>query len=482
MAIVKKLSIGYRLTLWYLAIFAAAQLLFGVAMWIALRQELYSVADDALKAQIEDLTNFLKSQKKKNMTVTKLREEASEAYDLEHSGDFLQVYDQDGNWIFRAPILEKSQFAPAAAAAIKHRSFQNVQLANKPFRFITQRIEVNGRSYAVQTGVPVDQIIATLSLFRRYLMMLAPLLLLAAASGGYWLSRKALSPVDALTRTARSISGNNLSERLEKLTTGDELERLSDTLNEMLARIESAFLRVTQFTADASHELRTPISLIRTEAEIILRKSRGDAEYREALRHILLEAERTSSLVEELLSLARTDSGRESLHLTSVDLRAAITEIANEWRHLIEARNLQFTQQFANCECPVLADRSALQRLLAILLDNAVKYTPPPGMVELGLEVRGDKVVIRVRDSGIGIADSDQTKIFERFYRVDKARSRELGGAGIGLAIAEWIVQQHRGSIAVQSSIGKGSTFLIELPLLPASAVLDLSHAQVTTD
>lgn len=477
----KKLSIGSRLTLWYLAIFAVAQLLFGAAMWVALRQELYSVADDALKAQIEDLTNFLKSQKKKNMTVTKLREEASEAYDLEHSGDFLQVYDQDGNWIFRAPALEKNQFTPPTAATIKRRWFQNLQLANKPFRFITQRIEVNGRFYTVQTGVPADQIVATLSLFRRYLVMLAPLLLLAAASGGYWLSRKALSPVDALTRTARSISGNNLSERLEKLATGDELERLSDTLNEMLARIESAFLRVTQFTADASHELRTPVSLMRTEAEIALRKPRGLAEYREALRHILLEAERTSSLLEELLSLARADSGRENLHLTLVDLRAAITEIAEEWRHLIEARNLQFTQQLANCEFPVLADRSALQRLLAILLDNAVKYTPAPGLVELGLEVRGDKAVICVSDSGIGIAESDQIKIFERFYRVDKARSRELGGAGIGLAIADWIVQQHRGSIAVQSSVGKGSTFLIEFPLQPASAVVDLSQTQVST-
>jgi heavy metal sensor kinase len=477
----KKLSIGSRLTLWYLAIFAAAQLLFGVAMWVALRQELYSVADDALKAQIEDLTNFLKSQKKKNMTVTKLREEASEAYDLEHSGDFLQVYDQDGNWIFRAPSLEKHQLAPAAAAAIKGRSFQNMQLAGKPFRFITQRIEVNGRSYLVQTGVPAEQIVATLSLFGRYLVMLAPLLLIAAASGGYWLSRQALSPVDALTRTARSISGNNLGERLEKLATGDELQRLSDTLNEMLARIESAFLRVTQFTADASHELRTPVSLIRTESEIALRKSRGEAEYREALRRILLEAERTSALIEELLSLARADSGRENLSLTFVDLREAITEIASEWRPLVEARNLQFTQHFENCELPVLANRNALQRLLAILLDNAVKYTPLPGFVELALEGRSDTAVITVRDSGIGIAEADHSRIFERFYRVDKARSRELGGAGIGLAIADWIVQQHHGSITVQSSVGTGSAFFIEFPLQP-SAVLNLPQAQAFAD
>ncbi len=469
----KKLSIGSRLTLWYLAIFAAAQLLFGIAMWVALRQQLYTVADDALKAQIEDLTNFLKSQKKKNMNVPKLREEASEAYDLEHSGDFLQIYDEDGNWIFRAPALVKNQFELAAPATIKHRSFRNVQLGNQPFRFLTQRIEVNGRFYTVQTGVPTGQILATLSLFRRYLLMFAPLLLLAAASGGYWLSRKALSPVDALTRTARGISGSNLGERLEKLTTGDELQRLSDTLNEMLERIESAFLRVSQFTADASHELRTPISLIRTEAEIALRKSRGDAEYREALRHILLEAERTSSLVEELLCLARADSGREGLHLVPLDLRAAVVQTAGEWRQLVEVRGLRFTQIIAAGELSVLADRTAVQRLLAILLDNAVKYTPAPGVIELRLEARNDKAVITVRDSGIGIAEQDQSKIFERFYRVDKARSRELGGAGIGLAIADWIVQQHQGSLAVQSSIGSGSTFFVELPLPSKLTVLD---------
>jgi len=462
---VRRLSIGLRLTLWYLAIFAAAQVLFGVGMWLALRQDLYSVADHSLTAQVEDLTNFLKSQKKKNMTPAKLREEASEAYDLEHSGDFLQIYDQDGNWIFRAPALERTRFAPISPTTIKRPSFRNLELGNKPFRFIMQRVDVNGRAYTVQTGVPTEQIMATLSLFRRYLLLLAPLLLLAAAFGGYLLSRKALSPVDALTRTARSISGTNLGNRLEKLTTGDELQRLSDTLNEMLARIEGAFLRVTQFTADASHELRTPVSLIRTEAEIALRKSRGELEYRESLRRILLESERTSSLIEELLSLARADSGRECLRLTCLDLCAPITETANEWRQLVQARNLEFRQMLPDRELPVLADRHAIQRLLAILLDNAVKYTPCPGVIELRLEPRNGEALITVRDSGIGISEQDQTKIFERFYRVDKVRSRELGGAGIGLAIADWIAQQHRGSIAVQSSIGKGSSFIVALPM-----------------
>jgi heavy metal sensor kinase len=470
----KRLSIGSRLTLWYLAIFAAAQFLFGMGMWFVLRQHLYGMADRTLTAQVDDLANLLKAQKQKNRNVPKLREEVSEAYMLEHSGDFLQIYESEGNWIFRAPILEKNHLAPVPPSAIKGRSFQNVQLANQPYRFITQRIDMYGYSFAVQTGIPIDQLVATLSLFERYLFVLAPILLLAAAWGGYWLSRKALLPVDAITSTARDISGGNLSLRLKTLTTGDELQRLSDTLNEMLERIENAFRRVTQFTADASHELRTPISLIRTEAEIALRGSAGEEEYREALRHILLESERTSSLIEELLSLARADSGRENLSLVPLDLNAVISETANQWRHLIESRDLRFNQSFLNRELPVLADRGSLQRLLAILFDNAVKYTPPHGAIGLRVGSGSDKAWIEVRDTGIGIANEDQSRIFERFYRVDKARSRELGGAGIGLAIADWIVKRHRGSIAVRSSIGNGAAFIVELPLYPATAALDV--------
>jgi len=461
----KKLSIGLRLTLWYLSIFAAAQLFFGLTMWVALRQHLYGIADKALMAQVEDVTNLLREQKPKNRNVPKLQEEVSEAYVGEHSGDYLQIYDQDSNWIFRSTFLQQNQLPPVVPSLLKDRSLRNIILAKHPFRLITQRIDVNGRAFTVQTAIPVDEIIATLSIFQRNLVMLAPLVLLAAAGVGYWISRKALSPVDAITRTARTISGTNLTARLENLETGDELQRLSDTLNEMLGRIEGAFLRVTQFTADASHELRTPISLIRTEAEIALRNSRTNTEYREALQQIVMSAERTSSLVEELLTLARADAGRESLYFTSLNLSAVMNEISSEWRPLVEARSLEYRENIVDVETIVLADPTAMRRLLFILLDNAVKYTPSPGTIELRFESRANHALIAVKDSGIGIAEHDQAKIFERFYRVDKARSRSVGGAGIGLAIADWIVQQHRGNLKVQSSLGSGTTFYVELPL-----------------
>ena len=470
----RAISIGLRLTLWYAIIFAAAEMIFGFGAWAVLRRDLYSITDHALRDQVDDLVHFLEAQKK-NATIAKLQEEVSEAYLLEHSGDYLQIYDGNGEWVYRATFLQQHPLATWEPGALKQTLYQDRRLSNKLFRFITKRIEVNGRVYSVQSGLPADQIMQVLSLFRRYLVMLAPILLLAAAGGGYWLSRKALSPVDVLVQTARNISGSNLGARLERLTTGDELQRLSDTLNQMLDRIEEVFRRVAQFTADASHELRTPISLIRAEAEIALRKSRSDEQYRQALRHILLEAERTSSLVEELLSLARADSGWESLSMQQLDLRGMITAVGGEWRPLLALRNLEFRQRTTGQELVVLGDPTALRRVWTILLDNAAKFTVPPGRVELSLEEREGRATVSVRDTGIGIAEDDQSKIFQRFYRADKARSHEFRGAGLGLAIAQWIVRQHGGSIEVHSSLGKGSLFNVELPLrqcLPLSRQL----------
>ena len=463
-----RLSIGFRLTIWYLAVFTAAQVLFGAGMWFILRQSLQALTDGALQGQVEDLTRFLEAQKK-NASVAKLQEEVAEAYALEHSGDYLQIYDSDRNWIYRASYFSRFALVPPDPIGLDAADRRNISLGGKAFRLLTQRVEVNGRIYAVQTALPTDQTARTLGLFQRYLLLLAFPVLLVAAMGGYWLSRRALAPVDALTQTADRISGSNLSDRLETLTTGDELQRLSDTLNKMLTRIETAFLRVTQFTADASHELRTPISLIRTEAEIALRKSRTSAEYREALQYILWESEQTSCLIEQLLTLARADSGRETLRLTALDLPSLVRGIGNEWRQMVESRGLEFTLDVPDCQLTIQADRMALQRLFAILLDNAVKYTPAPGRIELSLQKVDENAAVIVGDSGIGIPEEHQAKIFERFYRVDQARSREIGGAGIGLAIAQWIVHQHQASITVQSHVGSGSAFCVRLPILSSN-------------
>jgi heavy metal sensor kinase len=465
----RRLSIGVRLTLWYLAFFAVAQLAFGAGMWLILRNNLYDLVDDGLEEQIDDLKNFLQSQPK-DRSIAKLQQEVNQTYAIEHSGNYLEIHAENGELIYRSAFLQGHQSELSRPDQVKTPILRSREIEGRPFRFLLQQLDVNGHVYTVEMGAPADDAVETLHLFRSYLLMFAPLLLLAAAGGGYWLSRRALSPMDALVRTAREISGTNLNSRLQKLETGDELQRLSDTLNEMLDRIESAFLRITEFTADASHELRTPISLIRTEAELALRRSRGEAEYKESLRHILLEAERTTVLIEQLLSLARTDSGRETIQLQPVDLNQTLRSVVDGWQQVATIRNLQFSASLdvTDCFVFVLGDETLLRRLADILLDNAFKYTSPPGSVHLSLEPKGESAVITVQDSGVGIAEEEQSKIFERFYRVDKARSRAQGGAGLGLAIAQWIVTQHRGSIGVESRSGDGATFRVELPMIAA--------------
>jgi len=462
-----RLSIGTRLTLWYLVIFALAQLVFGTGMWLLLRHHLYDLADDDLERQVDDLQKFLAAQKK-DASMAKLQVEVTEAYAIEHAGDYLQVYAGDGNWIYQSEFMKAHPLPAVEPGRIQGLSFEDRSMDGRPLRFATQRIEINGHLYALQTGLLIDDVMDTLAMFRLYLLMFAPLLLLAAAAGGYWLSRRALAPVDKIVGSARQIGGTNLGSRLEKLDTGDELQRLSDTLNEMLDRIESAFRRVTEFTADASHELRTPISLIRTEAELALRRARGEAQYKESLEHILHEAEATTALIEELLSLARADSGRESLKMQAVNMRETLRDAAERWRQVATMCGLEFSDDLGAGELFVMGDEAALRRVVGILLDNAFKYTPPPGTVHLALEQKAEKAVITVRDSGVGIAPEEQAKIFERFYRVDKARSREKPGAGLGLSIAQWIAQQHGGSITVESEAGRGSTFCVDLPRVAA--------------
>jgi heavy metal sensor kinase len=465
----KRLSIGVRLTVWYLAIFALGEIVFGLGMWFILRDSLIDMVDDDLESQVDDLSRLLGTQPA-NASSSTLQALMKEAYGTEHLGDYLAVYVDDGRPIYQSKSLVAHPSVLIPPPNLQKTLFADREIQGQHFRFAFEKLVVNGRTYVLEMGLSSDDAVDTLRLFRSYLFMFAPLLLLIAAAVGHWMSRRALSPVDALVRTAREVSGTNLNTRLEKLHTGDELQRLSDTLNQMLDRIETAFSRVTQFTADASHELRTPVSLIRTEAELALRRARTQEEYRDSLGHILLEAERTTALIEQLLSLARADSGQQTLQMQPVDLAAVLRNVLDGWKHVAAIRNLQFSANLDMHDSLVAGDEGLLRRLADILLDNAFKYTPPPGSVSLSLQHEEELAVITVQDSGIGIEHVEQGKIFERFYRVDKARSRAQGGNGLGLSIARWIVEQHHGSIRVQSRPGDGATFRVELPRIQTPA------------
>jgi len=234
----------------------------------------------------------------------------------------------------------------------------------------------------------------------------------------------------------------------------------------MLSRLATSVRQMKQFTADASHELRAPVSLIRTTAEVAVQKrDRPAAEYLQALDEILEESERTSEVVDSLMLLARTDSGKEAVEFSTTDMCAIVRGAVEQGEKLVRNRGLQFAARVPEGPIWIQADAEALRRALLILIDNAAKYTPLGGSVTVGFETRDGLAVASVTDTGIGIGESDKAHIFDRFWRADKARSREQGGAGLGLSIAKWIVEMHRGAIGVESKLGKGSTFWIRVPL-----------------
>src|SRR5947209_1343912 len=460
----KRLSIGVRLTLWYLVIFAVGEVVFGVGMWFILRDSVLDMVDDDIETQVDDLSHLLATQAN-DVTVPTLQALMKEAYGSEHWGDYLAIYTGDGQTLYQSVFLQSNSLL-MTPQSVQKTIYTSREIRGQHFRFTFQRLSSKGRTYVVEAGLPADDAFDTLRLFRSYLLLFAPLLLLIAAGGGYWMSRRALAPVDALVRTARAVSGTNLSTRLEKLHTGDELQRLSDTLNEMLDRIEASVSRITQFTADASHELRTPVSLIRTEAELSLRRARSQNEYQDSLRHILLEAERTTALIEQLLSVARADLGGETLQLQPVDLSTMLQGVAEAWKQVAAIRDLRFSTNLPHSDAWVAGDETLLRRVADILLDNAFKYTPAPGSVSLRLEAREHFATITIQDSGIGIPQAEQGKIFERFYRVDRSRTLAQGGNGLGLTIVQQIITQHHGTVVVESRPGEGTTFRVELPTI----------------
>jgi signal transduction histidine kinase len=269
--------------------------------------------------------------------------------------------------------------------------------------------------------------------------------------------------VDKIAQTAREIEENDLSQRIN-VNTRDELGRLAATLNEMIGRLEKAFQRQKQFTSDASHELRTPLAVIEAESSLVLQKERPPSDYRQSLETISQEATQMSSLIEQLLTLARADSGKEQWNFAEVSLSKLITNLSTDVEVLCEEKGLSF-QLGQTQDLVVKGDEARLRGLFMNLLDNAIRYTPAPGTISVSLRREGQMAVAAVKDTGVGIPPEDIPFIFERFYRVDKSRSRAEGGTGLGLAICKHIAEAHEGKIEVRSQVGAGSTFSVWLPL-----------------
>ena len=458
-------SIRVRLTVWYLAMLAVGLGVFGIGSWFAMRASAFDTIDEELEDRIRGIEKFMQLQIAA-LSPVEIRDEFREHSVLGPGGDLFQVCDEKGQWLYRSSVLESSRVPIRFPNQVGEQPiYENLDVQGTTVRFATGRVVVNGHPYTVEVAAPLNEFYQALERFRLILWLSAPVLLILAGLGGYFISRRALRPVDQITSAAESISIRNLSGRLEVPKTSDELQRLSETLNRMLTRLGSSVQRISQLTADASHELRAPISLIRTTAELAVQSGRTNAEYHEDMVQILAEAERTTRLIDNLLLLARADAGESGLQHELTPLSTSIREAIEQGRRLAAEKRIELTADLDSHPVVVRGDSEALRRLFFILIDNGIKYTQEGGRVQISAEVLNGRATIKVADTGIGISESDQAHIFDRFWRVDKVRSRDMGGAGLGLSIARWIVEQHHGSIEVQSKVGQGSTFTATIPL-----------------
>ncbi len=459
----KPLPIRLRLTLWYCAMFAAAAVLLSVSSWWMLRRSLIATEYHELQERAEDVQLLLK-EIGPDARLDFLRQKFDEIYQVKDDGKYLQVIDQDGNWIFRSKRMIDEGLRPAAPVDVPPLGTTvEFHQGTRYVRALTYAIKVNGRAYSVQTGIALNKSMVLLTEFGTRLLLLTPAVLLLAAIGGHFMSRKALEPVAAIATEARRINDRNLDIRLPISPTKDEISQLSETLNQMLERVESGVRSIRDFTANAAHELRTPLALIRTEVEVALSRPRENDEYREACEQVQVEAVRMTVLIDSMLMLARVDAGTEALRFETLDANRMVHQVAEKWKTAMRAALLDFTVATDRDALFVLADSNSLQRLLTILLDNAARYTPPGGSVTLKVSCEHGKAIFSVRDTGIGIAREHHSRVFERFYRIDRARGGGARGSGLGLALAKCIVEKHGTELLLESAVGKGTLFQFEI-------------------
>jgi heavy metal sensor kinase len=444
--------------------FVVLALTFAVFFWISdfgFAHSIEAAVNDASRTNLETVQHLLATESLKGGGDFPSQLEKLAA--LWANGALFEVADSRGNWIFRSSRFSLPNTplprVPYGGVVFCTRNLESLQ-----YRIALQHVQAAGDFFEIHAAVPTEPFDQALDHFRILETEALPLLVLLASILGYWLSGRSLAPVNSIIETAQSIGIQNLSHRLKPPKARDELRRLTETLNAMLDRMELSFTKIGQFTADASHDLRTPLAVIRASAEITLRRPRSDSEYKEALCRILSTCVETSDMLENLLTLARADAGVVGMEMRLVDLGSCVRKAQERAVLLSVEKPLLFTAHTPPAPVWVMADTIAIDRLLLILVDNAVKFTPPGGRCQIELSEESGNAQIAVRDTGIGIAKIDLEHIFERFTRADRARSRETPGAGLGLAIARWITDMHGGTIVAESMLGSGTVFYVRLP------------------
>jgi len=451
-------SLKAKIALWNDLLIFAFCLVLGLFLYKTLQHNLYATLDRELAGAATQLTATI--------DVQNGQPSLPEEPDLLPSSTIIAIYDSAGKTILATTRPSLAAITKSVPTPVPPRSFFQTLRSNDGtrWRVLYKPITDSGRVVGIlQIARSESEIASTLTQLLRLMLLAVPVALALATAGGFFLATRAMKPVDEITRTAARISTDDLAIRLHVLR-NDEIGRLAATFNNMLDRIQSAFQRQRQFTADASHELRTPLATLIATADVALESPRSVQGYKQAILSMRSSAQRMSALVNDLLLLAHVDAGQERLALEKLDFSLLVQDAADSLRSLAVQKGVDLVCD-STPSLPIFGDQLHLTRLVVNIIDNSIKYTPPGGKVRITVTTIAGYLCFVVSDSGPGIAPEHLPRLFDRFYRVDEARTRAQGGAGLGLSICKWIAEAHHGDIAVSSQLGHGTTFTVRLPL-----------------
>jgi heavy metal sensor kinase len=457
-----RLSIRWRLTLWNSVGLAVMLLAFASLVYAMLRHALYEQVDHKLTSAVGQLAQDAR------ITADYHRRLQYWIYEWkEHEDLNAVVYDANGKVVERTEQLAEDSVPPAPLVASGEQRLRDaiVPIVGRQ-RILERDLSLGDRRSTAVVMASLEEVDRELGELWAVLLTAMPLVLLFSGALGYVLARKALAPMERLRRSTEEITAERLHKRLPISNPRDELGRLTETFNGLIGRLEQSFAEIRRFTADASHELRTPLTAIRAEAEVALAKPMSLGEHQQLLESILEECDRLTRLTDQLLALAREEAGGTRPSYEDVDLTTLVVGVVETMRPLAEAKGVHLGSK-ANTSNHVRGDPARLREVFFNILDNAIKYTAERGEVEVSIYPRGPDAVVLVRDTGIGIPSDHLPLVFDRFYRVDKARSRAEGGTGLGLSIARSIINAHGGTIELASTPGQGTICTISLPLEP---------------
>lgn len=462
-------SIRSRLTAWYITLLGIILILFSVLLNYFLSKRLYESVDNSLtvSATVVATSAVMKFNRSPLPGLDRFFDQFMGAGNL---NKFYRIYDGSGNVGSRSKNIDASKFPlsqVAYADALKGvNSYETFLVDGKhPIRVITMPILKNKKLVnLVQVGTSLEALQETLKNLKIILLTAVPSVLVFATLFARFMARRALKPISKIIQTARDIGqGQELSQRIPVLKIQDELGQLALTFNEMMDRLENSFAQMRQFSSDASHELRTPLTVLKGQNELALSKTRDPKEYQEVIVSNLEEINYMSRVLEDLFALSRSDENQILLNCKLMDLRALVEEVCKHAEVLAGDKDIPIVIAFLE-PVQINGDEVRLRQMIWNILQNGIKYTPPGGELKVSLQKEGEFALLSIQDTGIGIPEKDLPSIFDRFYRVDKARSRDEGGSGLGLSICKHIAEAHKGSIEVESKPGVGTRFKIRIP------------------